>query len=301
MFRGSELPRLLFLAAIVLAGWPMIVLFARPRADDKPPPRQVPAAEIQPVVPDDGIEFQALIDKAPIQARESAAYGELLRRARETPAANLAGSARKDILYTHLWERPKLYRGVPVHIEGTAKRILTYEVNPELAPKGRLFEAWVYSDENRAFPYVLIFEEPPAGLSVGPDLFHRVSFDGYFLKLLGYHAGDKLRAAPMLVGRLHSTPALADAPAPMVELRNFSRRDGFVVVFVLLLAYIAVRAFFQVRKALAPSRPKRVPTPFDRSPPPDRVSEWLENLPDEEGDPAIEAPPFRDESDLHPR
>ena len=31
LFRGSELPRLLFLVAIVLAGWPMIVLFARPQ------------------------------------------------------------------------------------------------------------------------------------------------------------------------------------------------------------------------------------------------------------------------------
>jgi hypothetical protein len=301
MFRGSELPRLLFLVAIVLAGWPLIVLFARPRADDKPPPRPLPAAEIRPVVPDDGIEFQALVDKKPIQARESAAYGELLRRARETSAAELAASARKDILYTHLWERPERYRGVPVHIEGTAKRILTYEVNPELAPAGRLFEAWVYSDENRAFPYVLSFEEPPPGLSVGHDLFHRVTFDGYFLKLLSYHAGDNLRAAPMLVGRLHSTPALAEAPAPMIELRNFARRDGFVLLFVLLLSYLAIRAFFQIRKALAPNRPQRAPAPFDRALPPDRVTEWLENLSDEENDPATEAPPFRDGPDPHLR
>ncbi len=301
MFRGSELPRLLFLVAIVLAGWPMIVLFARPSADDKPPPRQLPAAEIRPVVPDDGIEFQALVDKKPIQARESAAYGELLRRARETSPAELSASSRRDILYTHLWERPKLYRGVPVHIEGTAKRILTYEANPELAPKGRLFEAWVYSDENRAFPYVLIFEEPPAGLTVGHDLFHRVTFDGYFLKLLSYQAGDNLRAAPLLVGRLYSTPAPAPAPAPMVELRDLSRRDRFAIIFVLLLGYIVVRTFFQVRKALAPTRPRRDPSSLEPALPHDQVSEWLENLSDEKPDHATENHPLGDEIDRHPR
>ena len=121
MFRGSELPRLLFLVAIVLAGGPMIVLFARseggttsPRPDNYRRPRSGRSC------PDEGIEFQALVDKKPIQAREGslAAYGELLRRARETSPAELsASSGARDILYTHLWERPKLYRGVPVHIQ----------------------------------------------------------------------------------------------------------------------------------------------------------------------------------------
>jgi hypothetical protein len=301
MFRGTELPRLLFLIAVVLAGWPMFLLYARPQADDRPPPRPLPAAEVRPVVPDEGIEFQALTDKRPIQLRESAAYGELLRRARETPAGKLASSSRRDILYTHLWERPKLYRGVPVHLEGTAKRILTYEVNPELAPRGRLFEAWVYSDENRAFPYVLIFEEPPADLPLGHDLFHRVTFDGYFMKLLSYQAGDNLRAAPMLVGRLHSMPPLAEAPAPMVELRGFFRRHALVMVFGLLFAYLAVRVFFQIRRALAPSRSRHDPSSIDRALPPDQVSEWLENLSDEKADRPPGDHPLRDEIDLHPR
>lgn len=284
LFRGSELPRLLFLVAIVLAGWPMIVLFARPRADETPPPPPLRAATLSPIVPDDAVEFQALVDKAPVQLRESGAYALLLERSRATPAAGLAASARKDVFYTHLWERPERYRGVPIHLEGTAKRVLTYEVNPSLAPKGRLYEAWVYSDENRAFPYVLIFEEPPPGLPIGPELFLRVSFDGYFMKLLRYQAGDNVRGAPMLVGRLRSTPPLADAPAPMVELRAFSRRDGFVLVFVLLLLYVAIRALFMVRKALAPTRPKHPATPREGLPP-DQVSDWLRNLPDEDRDP----------------
>ncbi len=95
---------------------------------------------------------------------------------------------------------------------------------------------------------------------VGPDLYLKVSFDGYFLKLLGYRAGDKLRAAPMLVGRLGSVGRPAAAPAPMVELREMSQRNGFLVVFVLLFGYILFRVVFQIRRALAPTR-RSVPMP----------------------------------------
>jgi hypothetical protein len=295
LFRGSELPRLLLLAAIALAGWPMIVLFARPQAEDKPVGPPVTAASLTPVVPDDGVEFQALIDKAPIQARETAAYAALLERAREASASELATSSHKDLLYTHLWERPRLYRGVPVHIEGTAKRIITYEANPALTPKGRLYEAWVFSDENRAFPYVLIFEDAPPALPIGPDLFHRVTFDGYFLKLLGYRAEDKWRGAPLLVGRLRSTPPLAEAPAPMVELRNYSRRDGFFLICLLLLGYIAIRAFFQVRKALRGSRPGPRASAAPEGLPPDQVAQWLQNLPGEPDAPAAQGGPIHHE------
>ncbi len=106
---------------------------------------------------------------------------------------------------------------MPVHLEGTALRVLTYEVNPGLAPTGRIYEAWVYADENRLVPYVLAFDEPPPGLVVGPDLYLKVRFDGYFFKLLGYQAGDKLRAAPLLVGRL-----VVEAAPPAAPRRRWS-------------------------------------------------------------------------------
>lgn len=297
LFRGSELPRLLLLAAIVLAGWPMIVRFGRPRADERAAPPPVPAARVEPVVADAGVEFQALIDRTPMKFRDNAALALLLRRAREGPAV----AGRTDVLFTHLWERPERYRGVPIHLEGVAKRVLTYEVNPALAPGGRLYEAWIYSDENTKFPYVVTFEEPPAGLTVGPDLYLRVSVDGFFLKLLRYEAGDTPRAAPLLVGRLHLTPALAAAPPPMVELLNFSRREGFVLVFVLLLVYLGFRVLFQVRRALAPSRALKARPDLPEERRADEVVDWLENLPAEEVEEDPASSPTRDDPPRHGR
>jgi len=286
LFRGSELPRLLVLVAVVVAGWPMFVLFAR-QADQAPPPEPptVPAT-LPPVVADPGIEFQALRDRTPMSFRDNAAYSLLLKRARETSDKALAAAARRDLLYTHLWERPERYRGVPVHLEGTALRVLNYEVNPELAPKGRVYEAWVYSDENRAFPYALIFEDPPAGLVLGPDVHIRVTFDGYFLKLLGYRAGDKGRGAPLLVGRLHATPAQPAPPPPMVEVRDLFRGNGFAWLFGLLFTYILIRAVFQVRRALAPRRAAAAHRSLAKDEiAPEELADWLQSLPDEGEEP----------------
>lgn len=294
LFRGSELPRLVLLAGIVLAGWPLVLLFARGPADDKPapPPPGIAAADLTPVEADVDVVFEAVVDKRPMQLRENAAYGLLLERARQTKLAELARAARKDLYWTHLWERPAKYRGVPVHIEGTARRVLSYEINPELAPKGRMYEAWVYSDENRKDPYVLTFEAPPAGLRISPEQFTRIRFDGYFFKLLGYRAGDTLRAAPMLIGRLTLAPAPAEAPPPMVELRNLSKRNGFVIAFVLLFSYITVRAVFQVRKALAPGRRAAGSTSIVRDEiAPEELADWLESVPDDDSPhPAPDAP-----------
>ncbi len=301
LFRGSELPRLLLLAAIVLAGWPMVVLFARPQVEDKPPPPAIDVSKLTPIVPDNSVEFQAIIDKAPMQTRESAAFAMLLQRARETPPADLSAKARRDIFWTHLWERPKLYRGVPVHFQGTVKKILTYEVSPTMVPSGRLFEAWIYSDENTSFPYVLSFEDPPKGLEIGHELHHRVTVNGYFLKLLGYRAGDHNRAAPMLVGRLNWTPAQAPAPAPMVELRNWTKRDGFVIAFVALFVYILFRSFFQVRKALSPSRERIIARAPSEGLPPEAVADWLQKLPAEIPESEEDVPPLRDEPHLRDR
>ncbi|WP_435016052.1 hypothetical protein TA3x_003611 [Tundrisphaera sp. TA3] len=282
MFRGSELRTMLLLAAIVVVGWPVILLSARPGTDAPAPRPPLTASSLTPIVPDGGIEFEALVDKMPMQPRDNPAYQILLRRAREATPAALARSARRDVLFTHLLERPERYRGVPVHLEGTVLRVLTYEANTELAPGGRLYEAWLYSDENRRFPYVVIFEEPPKGFPIGPDVHLRVSFDGYFLKLLRYMAGDSLRAAPLLVGRIRW-----DAPAPSASRSSADRYglSGVNVVYVVIgmaVIYIGLRAFFAARRHIVPKRPRPSLLDDPRPEPPPDIDAWLRDLPDDD-------------------
>jgi hypothetical protein len=293
LFRGSELPRLLFLVAIVLVGWPMFVIFARSDAPDNPTPPKVPVTEIQPVVPDDGIEFQAVTDKTTIQVRESTAYATLLQRTRDTPSAELASKAHRDIFFANLWGQPQHFRGVPIHLEGTAKKVLTHEVATSMSPKGRLYEVWVYSDENQSSPYVVTIEDPPTGLMVGYELNLRVTVDAYFLKLLLYQAGDGFRAAPMLVGRMRWKPAPV-AASPIVELNKFTRQNMIAIVVTLLLGYIVIRVIFQFRKFMVPRRSPLSAGSSSEGLPPDEVADWLQNLPESPPDPEEILPPQRD-------
>jgi len=216
LFRGSESPRLLVLAGIVAVGWPVAIFLAtRPPA---PEPVRQRAAEAEVAPPEDSLEFRAVEDRTRLTFKENAAYAELLDRARRTPAAKLAAKSARHVMFGQLWERPERYRGVPIHVDGTALRVMAHdELNRQLAPKGKLYEAWVVTSDSQNNPLVLVFEDPPPGFPLGDKLSERVAFDGYFLKLLAYQAGDLARAAPMLVGRLQWLRY------PQFEERDWSR------------------------------------------------------------------------------
>ena len=195
LFRGSELPRLLILAAVMVVGWGLVWQFAQ----QKPPPVEpVPRAETspEPVVPDRSEVFETVADRTPMSFRDNAAYARLLEKARGKTPAELAAESRRDVALTHLWERPELYRGVPVHLLGTALRVIRFE--SKLSQTGWLYEAWIVSPDARKYPYTCVFEEPPPGFPVGTDVSERVVFNGYFLKIMKYQAGDVARGAPSL-------------------------------------------------------------------------------------------------------
>ncbi len=216
--------------------------------------------------------------------------GLLLERARQTTPPSWPGPPARPV-WTHLWERPARLpgRAGPHRGDGPPRPVLRGQ--PRARPSGRIYEAWVYSDENRAFPYVLTFEDPPPGLVVGPELLPQVRFDGYFLKLLGYRAGDTLRAAPMLVGRLTGPRAGrgagADGRTPRaVEAERLRDRLRPAV------RLHPVRAVFQVRKALAPGRRAAGSTSIVRDEiAPEELADWLESVPDDDSPhPAPDAP-----------
>src|SRR5436305_6803940 len=126
LFRGSELPRLLILAAVMVVGWGLVWQFAQ---QQPAPPEPVPRAQDrpEPVVPDRSAEFETVTDRTPMSFRDNAAYARLLEKARAKTPAELAEESRRDVALTHLWERPELYRGVPVHLLGTAMRVIRFE------------------------------------------------------------------------------------------------------------------------------------------------------------------------------
>ena len=269
MFRGAELPRLALLAGLSLLGWGLFVTFVGRK---RPEPVAVPtAAKVAPLPPaDPAPELEAIRDKTRIGFRELAAYDLLLRRARE---ADPAKSARRDVLYSQVFERPARYRGLPIHLRGTTRRVLVHDdIGVKLAPGKRLYEAWLWTADSMRNPWVVVFEDAPRGLPVGADIQESLAFDGYFLKHLLYQAGDgTTRWAPLLVGR-----ATYDPPAEEGGPVRYSASWIYVPLIALFL-YTLTRWAFMVRRSLAPrpSAPRVGPPPVDRIEP-ETLAGWLD-------------------------
>ena len=227
-FRGGELRGLIVFVVLVAVGWPVILNYARPRAA---PPEPPPPADPRPLEPDTSLAFRGLVDRTPIGVRDNAAYKALLDRARETPPEKLGKDARRDVLFTNLWERPDLYRGVPIHLEGILKKVVSHEkVNPVFSAKGKLIDAWFVTTESRPLPYVVAVEDVPPGLPAGVELSERIAVDAYFLKVYRYTAGDAGAAAARRcswAGSAASRPtARRSPPGPPPRPRTPARGAG---------------------------------------------------------------------------
>ncbi len=278
LFRGSELPRLLILGALMVLGWGLVWRFANQRPQPaEPVARAEPKPE--PVVADRAEAFETVTDRTPMSFRDIAAYAYLLEKARKLTPQELAAQSRRDILLTHIWERPELYRGVPIHLLGTARRTLRYE--SKLSKMGWLYEAWINNAPDAPrFPYCCIFEEAPEGFPLGADVSERVVFNGYFLKIMKYQAVDNRRGAPVLVGRLGWEPHPAEAARGAAPAQETNRLLYWSLV-ILGVTFVAslFRWVFQLSRFLSGphSTVSRVSHPAEDIAP-GELDAWVDSL-----------------------
>ena len=254
LFRGSELPRLLFLASLMILGWAAFFSWQGKQAV-QPPVSASPAIPLPPADP--RVEFQGIQDKKALNPRENPAYKLLVDRARETPQEVLADQSRKDLVFSQFLDYPSRYRGLPVHLEGTARRIIRQSAEgTSIWPRQDYYEAFIFTGDSRDFPWWVAFEEIPPGLPLGDNIFQPVVFDGYFLKLMGYRAGDAFRFAPLLIGRIR--PMLtADQKKSLSS--GWPIKTWWVLalagllLFGLLRWWLFARTAFRTRKTWTPS------------------------------------------------
>jgi hypothetical protein len=272
-FRGSELPRLLFLAAVMVVGWGVVWNYAQ-RLNHAAEQELVVKGKPEPVVADESVEFETVTDRTPMGFRDNAAYALLLERARGRTANEIAAVARRDVLLTHLWESPKLYRGVPIHILGSALRVLRFP--SKLSKNGWLYEAWVMTPENRRAPYVCVFEDAPEGFPIGHNVSERVVFNGYFLKFMVYQASDTVSRAPVLVGRIGWQPGEPVAK----QGDNSMLRWTLIILGVMFFASLA-RWVFQLRRFLSPAYSRSLATaakPLNEEIDPASLDAWVRSV-----------------------
>lgn len=278
-FRGSELPRLLVLLVILIAGMVLLwnYVYFQNLGGEPEPVARVP---LSPIVPDRSAEFETVEDKTEIRLRDMAAYRMLIERAEKSTPAELDAKSRRDVLSIQIWEQPKRYRGVPIHILGTVLRVLTYE--SKLCRSGRLYEAWMVTSDSQRNPYVCVFEDAPQGFPIGDNLSERVVFNGYFLKLMKYQSGKDLGfyVSPVLIGRIGwasgAAPRADAPPGPYVWM---------VVAIGLMFLVSFYRWMTGLRRSLSPrSRSSLVREHPTEEIAPEEFAAWLDQVADDDED-----------------
>jgi hypothetical protein len=258
-------------------GWGLVWYFAQQRPQPIEP-TPVAGQAPEPVVADTSAAFETVSDRTAMSFRDNAAYAYLLEKARKQSPTELARQSRRDVLLTHLWERPEHYRGVPVHLLGTALRVLRFE--SKLSRTGWLYEAWVVTPEASKYPYTCVTEEVPEGFPLGPNVSERVVFNGYFLKLMKYQAGDVPRGAPVLIGRLGWEPSAAAGPGPEARAGGNSALSWMLPVLGLLFLISLGRWIYQLSNVLStPGAAKPARTPAEDLPP-GKLDAWAASLGD---------------------
>ncbi len=273
LFRGSELRRLI--SAILFLG--VVALFYnhfrqtrivdRAKQAESTPAEAVEWHETVVPIPDsDGAEdsfekdafreeAEAVVDKKPYMAEEMASYWRLFRWARAESTADLEKRARRDVVFTHLFQDPEKFRGELIHLRLHVKQVLSQpDLGENSAGVDHVFEAHGVTDDSRTFPYIVIFPEKPPQLPVGHSIHEEATFVGFFHKLVTYEelTGTN-RAAPVLIGRL---TWMEDPVAKGLREQTGATTWIFFAVFAVVAALIGVQSWFTHRqKVILPERP----------------------------------------------
>lgn len=274
------------LSFVVVVGAMLYSLDERRRAA---PPRE-PADLPRPVAggpplppPASGIEFEGLRDKTGLTGRDNPAYLTLLERVRERSAEELARESNRGVFFAQLIGDPARYRGLPIHVNGRARRVMRQETpGSRLFAGGSYLEIYATSPDSGKYPWIFVVEEAPAGFPIGGDLNEPIAFDGYFLKLLAYEAADTFRFAPLLIGRVRWEKSASPPPRAMPGL---SVPPWAVAAIGLLLGLMLLRWAIFARGIFRPSAPRPTSPAVVRDEiEPEELSAWVESQGEPEPD-----------------
>jgi hypothetical protein len=121
------------------------------------------------------------------------------RKARIAAHDSKAATDRKFSPFVDLFLNPDAYRGKPVVLRGTLRKLIRYEPGPNEEGITAVYEGWLYAADSQNNPAVVVFTEKPQGMPLGGDLVEEVVIAGYFFKMYGYEAQDQPRKAPMIL------------------------------------------------------------------------------------------------------
>jgi len=134
-----------------------------------------------------------------IRVAEQDAYYRVLAHVQRADEEYLSKQARTDVLHVNLIRDPDRYRGLPITIYGTARRIEPVGVNENNYGVKSLYEIWMTTPDSGNDPWRIVATSLDKRLPQGSDVSVPVKVTGYFFKQYSYASQGGLHVAPLLL------------------------------------------------------------------------------------------------------
>ena len=143
-------------------------------------------------------------DKVGLRREEAHAFYTVIAKARDISLSLLEKAARQ-VDYTVLLADAEQYRGLPITIEGTIRRLNKIAVPDEDMREefglDQFDEAWIFTASSGTHPYRVICTQSARGHFHGDEIEVPAKFTGYFFKAQWYDSLGGLQKAPLLIGK----------------------------------------------------------------------------------------------------
>lgn len=158
--------------------------------------------------------------------------------ARSAPAAATAGL---EPTFAQLLRQPADHQGQLVALQGIVRRALRHPLPPNAHGIDHFLELWIFTEDSRVNPYVVIAGGVPAEMPLGAGLREQIELTGTFQFLVSYRASDTLRKAPLIVANQvswrPSAGTLQTRTRPLRPLAWLAAALGSLVLWRSLVAW----------------------------------------------------------------
>jgi len=195
-----------------------------------------------------------------MQKLEMPAYWRIMNVVKKTPFSDLLKAADSKIRFNDLYSSPSNQRSKLITLTVNIRKITRYDTDENPAKVQELFEVWGWSETSKAWLYVFVTPELPAGLDANTPVNQTSKFAGYFFKLQGYQPGAakpnaKPLLAPLLIGKFELVkPGQRIAAQPAATLEWIVGAMILIVGLIVILLRVFVFSAKKPRLSrLAPS------------------------------------------------
>jgi hypothetical protein len=176
--------------------------------------------------------------------REMPAYWDLLKRSHTASYDQIHAISKSNFKFKDFYSQPAKNRGALANLDLIVRRVIKYEAEPDnAAGLEHLYEVWGSTEQSGSWLYVVVTGQLPEGFNETTLLKRKISFSGYFLKLLAYQPGaaepnSKPLVAPMFLGRFADIP---QSPIVRDDGSNYWTTWGISILVIITALYFTFR------------------------------------------------------------